>query len=409
AEILELFHRAKEFGFRIDGLHAELDLAITRSRQVVERMVKGVEFLLRKNGVQVYRGDAYLPARDVVEIRPEGKRLQAKHIILATGARTRELPGLRLDGDRVITARQALELRHTPGSIVIVGGGAVGCEFAYIYRTYGAEVTILEQLPHLLPIEDEAISLALERAFTKQGITHLTSARVVELTTGEGGAGIVVEQSGERRTLRSERVLVGIGVQGNSDGLGLEALGVRVEQTFVPVDERMQTNVPGISAIGDLTGPPLLAHVASAQGINAVEAIAGRTPPPLDYEQMPRATYCQPEVAAIGLTEAQARERGGELAIGTFPFRGNGRALAMGEPDGMAKVIADQRSGEILGIHLIGAGVTELLGEASLARALEATPAEIGFTVHAHPTLSEVIKEAALGARGEAIHVWQGS
>lgn len=407
AEILELFHRASEFGFSMQGLQAELDPAVSRSREVVDRMVKGVQFLLRKNGVEVFAGSGGLLSANEVEVRPNGQRLQSRSVILATGARTRELPGLPIDGERVITSRQALELRQTPRSIVIIGGGPVGCEFAYIYRTYGAEVTLLEQLPHLLPAEDEEISAVVERSFKRQGMTLLTGTRVLELTRGEGGVGIVVEGKAERRTLQAELVLVGIGVQGNSDSLGLETVGVRVENSWVPVDARMATNVPGIYAIGDLTGPPLLAHVASAQAVTAAEVIAGQSPPPLDYEQMPRATYCQPEVASIGLTEAQARERYGEVSVGSFPFRGNGRALALGEPDGLAKVVVDHASGEIVGTHLVGAGVTELLGEASLARTLEATPAEVGFTVHAHPTLSEVVKEAALSARGEAIHVWQ--
>ncbi len=408
AEILDLFQHANDFGFYVDGLRADLDAAVGRSRQVVNRVVDGVRFLLRKNGVEVFAGEAFLNSPNEVEVRPEGRRLGAKHVILATGARIRELPGLPIDGERVITSRQALELRQTPASIVIVGGGAVGCEFAYLYRTYGAEVTILEQLPHLLPLEDEEISIQVERAFKKRGIVLCTNTRVAQLEAGKGGVSVLFERDGRRETLQAERVLVGIGVQGNSDGLGLEQIGVRVERGWIPVDVKMATNVPGIFAIGDLTGPPLLAHVASAQGVNAVEGIAGLSPEPLDYEQMPRATYCQPEVGSIGLTEEQARERYGEIDVGRFPFRANGRAMAMGEPDGLVKVVADRRSGAIVGIHMAGAGVTELLGEASLARTVEATPYDLGFTVHPHPTLSEAVKEAALSARGEAVHIWQG-
>jgi dihydrolipoamide dehydrogenase len=408
AEILELFHRADEFGFTVTVEHADLDPAVTRSRQIVGRMVQGVRFLLRKNGVEVFEGDGGLIAAGKVEVRPSGKRLIARNVILATGARTRQLPGLPIDGVQVMTSRHALELRQTPGSIVIVGGGPVGCEFAYIYRTYGAEVTILEQFPHLLPLEDEEISAVVERSFKKQGMALRTNTRVVELTPGEGGVGIVVEEDGQRQVLHAERVLVGIGVQGNSDGLGLEQVGVEIEKSYVPVNDRMATNVANVYAVGDLTGPPLLAHIASAQGVVAAESIAGMNPVALDYEQMPRATYCQPEVGSIGLTEAQARERGGDLAVGHFPFRGNGRALALGEPDGLVKVVADKRTSELLGIHMVGAGVTELLGEASLARSLDASPAQLGFAVHAHPTLSEAVKEAALSALGEAIHVWQG-
>jgi dihydrolipoamide dehydrogenase len=307
-----------------------------------------------------------------------------------------------------MTSRQALELRTAPGSVVIIGGGAVGCEFAYLYRTYGAEVTILEQLPHLLPLEDEEISIQLERSFKKKGIAMRTGTQVVELTHGEGGAGAVIEHDGNRETLQAERILVGIGVEGNSDDLGLEEIGVRTERGWVPVDENMETNVPGVFAVGDLTGPPLLAHVASAQGVCAVERIAGLEPARLNYQQMPRATYCQPEVGAIGLTEAQARDQYEHVDVGRFPFRANGRALALGEPEGLVKVVVEHDSGEFLGIHMVGAGVTELLGEASLARSLSATPEDFARTVHAHPTLSEAVKEAALAARGEAIHVWQG-
>jgi dihydrolipoamide dehydrogenase len=408
AEILELFHRADEFGFTIDVQRADLDPAVSRSRQVVGRMVQGVRYLLRKNEIAVFEGDGFLAAAGEVEVRPGGERLAARNVILATGARTRVLAGLPIDGEQIMTSRHALELRRTPGSIVIVGGGPVGCEFAYLYRTYGAEVTILEQFAHILPSEDEEISAVVERSFKKQGMALRTNTRVVELTPGEGGVGIVIEEQGQRRTLQAERVLVGIGVQGNSDRLGLEQLHVQIEKSFVSIDDRMATSLANVYAVGDLTGPPLLAHVASAQGVVAAECIAGLNPAPLDYVQMPRATYCQPEVGSIGLTEAQARERGGDIAIGHFPFRGNGRALALAEPEGLVKVVADKRSSELLGIHMVGAGVTELLGEASLARSLDASPAQLGFAIHAHPTLSEAVKEAALSALGEAIHVWQG-
>jgi len=408
AELLQLFHHAGDFGFTVQVQDASLDPAITRSRQLVRQMVDGVRFLLRKHAVSVLQGNAYLTSRNEVEVRPDGERLHGRNIVLATGARTRELPGLPVDGVNVMTSREALELRSTPHSVVIVGGGSVGGEFAYLYRCYGAEVTILEQLPHLLPLEDEEISLQLERSFKKQGMSLLTNTRVAALSPGEGGVGIVLEHGTEPRTIQAERVLVGIGVQGNSDGIGLEEAGVRTLNGWVPVDDRMQTNVPGIFAIGDLTGPPLLAHVAAAQGVHAVEGIAGLEPARLDYERMPRATYCQPEVGSIGLTESQARERYRDVDVGRFPFRANGRALALGEPDGLVKVVANQESSEIVGIHMVGAGVTELLGEAALARSLEATPEDFAATVHAHPTLSEALREAALSARGEAIHVWQG-
>ncbi len=405
AEVLELFHRAEEFGFSVQGLQADLARAVQRSRQIVDRMVRGVHYLMRKNKIDVVRGTGALRSATEVEVAPEGRVLTTRHVILATGARPRRLPGLEIDGERVIGSYEALQLGRVPGSVVVVGAGPVGLEFAYVWHVYGARVTVVEALPRVLPQEDEEISAALERALTKRGITCITNAPVEGVVRGENGVGVRVRREGREEVLTADLVLVGIGVQGNSDGIGLERVGVRVERTWVPVNESMQTNVPTIYAIGDLTGPPLLAHVASAQGVVAAEHIAGRTPPPLDYDQMPRATYCRPEVASIGLTETQARERGLEVRTGSFPFRPNGRALAMGEPDGFIKVVADGRTGDIVGIHMLGAGVSELLGEASLARTLEATPAELGWVVHPHPTLSEVLKEAALAVMGEAIHI----
>jgi dihydrolipoamide dehydrogenase len=409
AELLELFQRAGDFGFTLKVERADLADAVARSRVTVHRMVEGIRYLLRKHEVDVIEGQGTLLSDREIAVEPNGMRLRASNIVLATGARARELPGLRVDGERVITSREALAFGRNPRSIVIVGGGAVGCEFAYLFRTYGAEVTVVEQLPHLLPMEDEEISIQLERAFNKRGITVLSKSRVAELTPGEGGVNAVIDRDGERESRQAEHVLVGIGVRGNSDGLGLENAGVRVERDWVPVDGRMRTNVSGIYAIGDLTGPPLLAHVASAQGVVAAECIAGLEPEPLDYEQAPRATYCQPEVGAIGLTEAQARERFARVDIGRFPFRANGRAVAMGEPEGLVKVVVNHDSGEFAGIHMVGAGATELLGEASLALRVGATSAQVATTIHAHPTLSEAVKEAALAASGEAIHVWQDS
>jgi dihydrolipoamide dehydrogenase len=407
AEILDLFHRANEFGFRVDIQQADLEPAVLRSRQVVERTVDGVRFLLRKNGVEVISGSGFLEASDQVEIREDGRRLQARNIVLATGCRARQLPGLPVDGDRVMTSREALTMAKTPVSIAIIGGGAVGCEFAYLYRAYGAEVTIIEQLPHLLPAEDTEIGAALERSFKKRGISLATNARVLELTGGAEGVEVRLEERGEPRTLQAERALVGIGVRGNSDDLGLEALGVRTEQTYVCTDERMATNVPGVYAIGDVTGPPMLAHVASAQGVTAIEQIAGLQPPRLMAERMPRATYCQPEVGSVGLTESEARSRFRDVSIGRFPFRANGRAAAIGEPEGFVKVVSDGATDAILGVHMIGHGVTELIGEASLAIETATTTQMLGRMVHAHPTLSEALKESALAATDSAIHSWQ--
>jgi dihydrolipoamide dehydrogenase len=332
--------------------------------------------------------------------------LKARAIILATGARPRTLPGLPVDGRLVVTSREALEQKDLPRSAVIVGGGAIGCEFAYLYSVYGVKVTVVELLPRLLPLEDEEVGRELEKAFTKRGITVHTGSKVVETAKDEGSARLTVEASGgEKRQVEAERVLVAVGVQPNTEGLGLERLGVATERGFVAVDGDMATSVPGIYAIGDVTGKVLLAHVASAQGVAAVEKIAGKETPPLDYSLMPRAVYCQPQVASWGLTEAQAKEAGHKPKVGRFPFSANGKALALGEGEGFVKVVSDQGDGRLLGVHLVGPEVTELLAELSMTRYLEGTVSELGWLVHAHPSLSEALKEAALAAQGAAIHI----
>ena len=406
AELISLLQRAEEFGISFDHLQVDFGKAIDRSRQVVFRLTRGVQGLLRKNRVEHVVGEAYLKGPDTLEIKESGKTLTARNVILATGARQRTLPMLPVDSDRVLTSRWALDMRQLPSSIVIVGGGATGCEFAYLYNAYGSTVTIVELLPHLLPNEDEEISQHLERSLAQQGIQVLTGTQVKGATIGEGSVTLTVGAEGkEERELTCERVLVAVGIQGNTEYLGLEKMGVQVEKGFIQVDDAMATTVSGVYAIGDVTGKMPLAHVASAQGVMVVEGIAGRETSPINYVAMPRATYCHPQVASFGLTESQAREQGYQVKVGTFPFTANGKALAMGETDGMAKVVADARHGALLGAHLIGAQVTELLPELSLTHLLEGTASEIGFLVHSHPTLSEAVKEAALAANEEAIHI----
>ncbi|MFQ5879551.1 MAG: dihydrolipoyl dehydrogenase [Dehalococcoidia bacterium] len=405
ADVLNLFRGAGDLGISYRDLQYDLGKAVDRSRRIVDQMTKGVEYLLRKNNVPVYRGEAFLRSPREVEVRPQGEVLAAEHLIIATGARARTLPGVAIDGQVVITSREALALRQPPSSLVVVGGGSVGVELAYLCRTYGSQVTIVEMLPHLLPGEDEEISRLLERAFQRQGIQVMTAARVEGITVANGGATVHVATTRDSTALEGEKVLMAVGMEGNWDALGLEALGVMVEKGFIPVDDRMATNIPGIYAVGDVSGPPLLAHVAMAQGVVAAEGIASQRPPRLVYEQMPRATYCQPQVASIGLTEAQAQAHGHQVKVGRFPFRANGKALALGERDGIAKLVANAETGEILGCHMIGPEVTELLGEVSLSRLLEATPDEVGLAVHPHPTLSEVLKEAALAVGDGAIHI----
>jgi dihydrolipoamide dehydrogenase len=406
AELANVFKRGPEFGIGFSDLTLDLGVSIDRSRDVVAKMVGGVEMLLKQNGVEVIRGTAKLAGGTNVTVAPEGRRIEASNLIIAAGGVTRSLPNVPIDGDRVITSREALELKERPASIIIVGGGAVGCEFAYLYRSYGTEVTIVELLPHLLPNEDEDVSRALERAFRDQGIELRLGARVEGVGVEASSAKVTISAGDKRDELVGERVLIGVGFGANSEGLGLAEAGIELERGWVKIDDYGRTNVPGVYAIGDITGRMLLAHVASHQGVTAVETIAGLNPPPLEYEKMPRAVYCQPQVASLGLTEAQARERGIDVRVGRFPFRASGKALATGETEGFAKLVADRKTGEIVGYHVIGHGATEMLSEATLGAVLETTPKELGFAVHAHPTLSEIVKEAALAVSGESIHFY---
>ena len=405
AEVANLFRRGPELGIRFDNLTLDLGVAIDRSREIVERFVRGVETLFKQNQVTLIQGAGRIAGPNSIEVADE--TIQAKNIVVATGAVTRSLPNVTIDGDRVITSREALEARSLPASIIIVGGGPIGVEFGYFYRSYGVEVTVVEFLEHLLPNEDEDISRQLERSFREAGITIRTGTRVEGVSVNGGDVTVAVATGDQREELHAERVLIGVGFAPASDRLGLEEAGVALEQGWVRVDDYCRTNVPSIWAVGDVTGRLLLAHVASHQGVTAVEKMAGRNPPPLNYDRIPRAVYCQPQVGSLGLTEAQARERGYEVVSGRFPFRANGKAMALGETEGFIKLVADQGTGEILGYHLIGPHVTELLGEASLGSVLEITQDELAYAVHPHPTLSEALKEAALAVRGEAIHFYR--
>ena len=405
AEVLSLFQHAANFGITVDNLRYDFGQAIDRSREVVKRLTQGVGFLLKKNGVEYVEGMGELKDANSVDVGGGERRLTADSIIIATGARSRALPNLPVDGQVVITSREALELREVPPRVVIVGGGATGVEFAYLYRMYGAEVTVVELLPRLVPLEDEEVSTFLERAFEKQGIRTMTGSRVDGVQIDGNSARVTVSGEGGEREIECDKVLVSVGMQGNTEDIGLEKVGVTTEGGFIVVNDRMETSVPGVYAIGDVTGKLLLAHVASAQGVAAVEHIGGLSPPKLDYDFMPRATYCQPQVASFGLTEEQARERGHSVKTGRFPFSASGKALALGEAEGMVKVVIDAEIGDVLGAHMIGHEVTELLGEVSMARLLEGTSRELGWLVHPHPTISEMLKEAALAAEGEAIHI----
>jgi len=409
AEIAHLLrHGGKDFGFEVQGLKLDFGAAVKRSRQVADRLVKGVGFLMKKNKIDVVMGAAaFVDAHTVEVTAADGAKseLKAKDIVIATGASPMLIPGVPADGTRVLTYLEAIVQERLPKSVVVIGASAIGCEFATLWNSYGVEVTLIEMLPRVAPLEDEEASQELAKAFTKRGIRVLVGTKVEGIEAG--GAGVKVRVSGAdgAQTIEAEQALVAIGVKPNTQGLGLEKIGVKTSpRGMIEIDDRMATNVAGVWAIGDVTGKLMLAHVASAMGIVAAERIAGAESVNLDYEAMPRAIYSQPQVASFGITEAQAKERGLEVKIGRFPFQANGKALGLGDYAGWVKLVTGAKYGEILGAHLVGPEVTELLPELTLARMLELTPAEIGRNVHAHPTLSEALMEAAHAAEGHPIH-----
>ena len=404
-----LRERGKDFGFSFENLQLDFSVAVKRSRQVSDRLVKGVGFLMKKNNIDVYMGAARLTGPSALTVTDkDGKvqELQAKNIIIATGAFSASIPGVTVDGEKIVSYQEAILQEKRPQSVVIIGAGAIGMEFATVWSGYGSQVTIVEMLPRVLPLEDDEVSTELAKAFKKRGVQILTGHKVQSVQATETGVQVVVSADGQETTLEADQALMAIGFKPNSLNLGLEEVGVELnERKFVKINEKMQTNVPNIYAIGDVTGQLLLAHVASAMGIVAAETIAGVETVTLDYRMMPRATYCQPQVASFGYTEAQAKEAGFDLKIGRFPFMPNGKALGLGEASGFVKILTDAKTGEILGAHLIGPDVSELLPELTLAQRMELTTAEIARNVHAHPTLSEAIMEAAEGAEGHAIHI----
>ena len=405
AEVVSYFNRADEFGLKMDNFSADFSVAIDRSRKVVDRNTKGVAFLLNKNKVDHIQGTGKIIGAGKVEVDPNGTVIEARDIIISTGARPRTIPPLPVDGHKIITSRESIVLKDLPSSIVIVGGGAIGVEFAYIYKMYGVDVTIVEALSRLVPNEDEDISTQLERSFKRHRIEIMTGSSVIGADTSGSGVKVTVEKDGAQQILDCDQVLVAIGIQPNVEDIGLETVGIATDRTGIVVDEKMATNVAGIYAIGDVNGKMPLAHVASAQAAIAVETIAGLETQSLDYVYMPRATYCMPQIASFGLTEAEARDQGKDINVGVFNVQANGKALAMGEGSGLIKLVVDAKYGELLGGHMIGPEVTELLGELSMTRILEGTVLELGWAVHPHPSLSEVLKEAALGAQGRTIHM----
>ena len=408
AEILQLFRKSEEWGISYDNLRVDFSKIIKRSRGVADRVSKGVEYLMKKNKIEVFSGQARLAGEGRVEIKAEGKEdllVGARHIVLATGARPRTLPGVAIDRKRVISSTEAMVLSEQPKSMLILGAGAIGIEFAYFYNALGTKVTVVEMMPGILPVEDRELTRLLEASLRKQGIEILTGTKVESVRPRANDVAVSVSSSGVKKELVADVALMAIGVQGNVENLGLDVLGVAVERSSVKVDRDYRTNVPGIYAIGDVIGAPWLAHVASAEGIHCVEAIAGKKPAPLDYSTIPGCTYCQPQIGSIGMTEEKARAEGHELKIGRFPFRPLGKAAATGETEGMVKLIFDAAYGELLGAHILGAEATEQIAELLIAKKLEATGQSIFRAVHAHPTLSEAIMEAAAAAYGEAINI----
>jgi dihydrolipoamide dehydrogenase len=404
-----LRERGKEFGFTMDNLKLDYSVAVKRSRQNSDRLTKGVGFLMKKNNITVYMGSANLTKPTVVTVTDKDNKpteLFAKNIIIATGASASVPPVWKVDGEKILTYKEAILQEKLPKSVVIIGSGAIGVEFATVWSSYGVDVTIVEMLPRIVPLEDEEISKELEKEFKKRGIKAMTGHKVESVEATKTGVKVVVSADGKQTTLEADQALAAIGFRPNSKGLSLEEVGVKIsERGFVEVNEKMQTNVPGIWAIGDVTGKLMLAHVGSAMGIVCAENIAGVETTTLEYEMMPRATYSQPQVASFGLTEAQAKERGYTVKIGRFPFQPNGKALGLGDYAGFVKLVIDEKYGEILGAHMIGPEVTELLPELTLAHMMELTPHEIARNIHAHPTLSEVLMEAAHAAEGQAIHM----
>jgi dihydrolipoamide dehydrogenase len=409
----EVFHHMKHadaYGLSAQGVSFDLGKIVKRSRAVANQLSKGVAFLLKKNKVAVFDGHAKLAGRGRLSVTKDGKPvadLTAKHIILATGARARTLPGLEPDGKLVWTYKEAMVPPAMPKSLLVIGSGAIGIEFASFFRNLGAEVTVVEVLDRVLPVEDEEISAFARKSFEKQGMKIVTSATVTGLKKGADSVTATIKGAdGKVTELTVERVILAVGIAGNVENLGLEGTGVKVDRAHVVVDEWLRTGEPGVYAIGDLVGPPWLAHKASHEGVICVEKIAGVTGVhPLDVRRIPGCTYCMPQVASVGLTEAAAKKAGREVRVGRFPFIGNGKAIALGEPEGMVKTVFDAKTGELLGAHMIGAEVTELIQGYGVAMTLETTEAELMHAVFPHPTLSETMHEAVLDAYARAIHI----
>ncbi|MBK7940896.1 MAG: dihydrolipoyl dehydrogenase [Flavobacteriales bacterium] len=408
AQVFEYIHHAKDYGITVNGGSPDMKAIVQRSRDVAKGMSNGVQFLMKKNKIDVIMGTGKLmPGKKLEVTGADGKKqvLEAKHILIATGARSRVLPNLPQDGKKIIGYREAMVLAEQPKSMVVVGSGAIGSEFAYFYNAIGTKVTLVEFMPNVVPVEDEEVSKQLEKSFKKQGIDVMTGAEVTKVDTAGKGCKVTVKSAKGEQVIECDIVLSAVGIAPNIEGIGLEEVGIATDKGRITVNEHYQTNIPGYYAIGDVTPGQALAHVASAEGIICVEKIAGHHPEALDYGNIPGCTYCSPEVASVGLTEKQCKDKGLAIKVGKFPFTASGKASAGGNKDGFVKLIFDAKYGELLGAHMIGANVTEMIAECVSIRKLETTGHEIIKTVHPHPTMSEAIMEAAAAAYGEVIHL----
>jgi dihydrolipoamide dehydrogenase len=407
AELYNSFKKAGEFGFTFTDLKFDFTKIIKRSRDIADRVSKGVEYLMKKNKIEVISGTAKLTGKNLIEVTKDGKvvdTIKTKFTLVATGGRPRSIPGVTIDRKKIITSTEAMTLPELPKSLLVIGGGAIGIEFAYFYNSLGTKVTVVEMLPSVLPKEDKEITKLLESSLKKQGIEILTNAKVESVVVGDDVTMKVSTKDGTQE-LKGDVALMAVGVQGNVENLGLESLGIKVDKGAIVVDKFGKTNVESIYAIGDVSGAPWLAHAASHQGIVAAEHLAGKSMHGFDRTNIPSCTYCQPQVASVGLTEEAAITAGHKVKVGRYPFRPLGKAMAIGETEGIVKLVFDEKYGELLGAHIIGSEATELIAELVLARALESTNEELFRTMHAHPTLSEAIMEAAGDAFGQAINI----
>jgi dihydrolipoamide dehydrogenase len=408
ANVYDYIKHSDSYGIIISDSKVDFDAMIKRSRDVANGMSGGVKFLMKKNKIDVIIGTGTLTKNKTIEVVDEKNQksvIEANNIIIATGSRARSLPNVQIDNKNIIGYRDAMTLPKQPTSMVIMGSGAIGCEFAYFYNSIGTKVTLVEYLPNILPREDEEVSKTMEKVYKKQGINVLTNTAVEKVEVKNNGCKVTIKTPKGEETLEVDIVLSAVGVTTNIDNIGLENLSIKTDKGIIVTDEHYKTNVDGVYAIGDVVKGPALAHVASAEGIICVEAIAGHNPEPLDYNNIPSCTYCFPEVASVGLTEKQAKEEGYELKVGKFPFSASGKASAAGHNDGFVKLIFDAKYGELLGAHMVGANVTEMIAEVIVARKLETTGHEIIKSVHPHPTMSEAVMEAAAAAYGEVIHL----